>query len=631
MRIALLLLWHFQLAIAPSAELLRQIGQVNNANVGSYPVKKFASAKARAPYVGFPIDDPECDDGQNYFISPRGWKVRDPGPMILDRNGEVIWSNHFSNNFGGQAYDLKVQQYQGEDYLTFWLGDDRVRGHGAGHYYMLNSSYNIVRKVSGANGKLADLHEFLVTPEGTAVLIVFEPMLKDVRPAGRKFNDVWNQAIWDCLVQEVNIETGELVFEWRASEHVDMSLSYTKIENPDAGTKEKPYDFIHLNSVEKDEHGNYLISARNMHSILYVDGRTKQIIWTLGGKGNRYKAQSQGHALNMAWQHDARFVSPELFPETYRPSTSKPGTTTRLMTVFDNAALDWDYEYGPSYSRGLLLEIQYPTTTKQQTRQAFKPGDVAAGGASWVEVSAPLSDKDAEKLKDIDGSDPAYTVRVVHEYIHPEHVISSTQGSVQLLPQQKDRDARVLIGYGINAVATEFSGNGTVLCDMHFGGKSSWETGDVQSYRAYKFPWIGRPTDPPAIATRRGNAHFSWNGATEVVEWLLQESDLTGARVWTDVIKVPKTGFETTIPLLGDHHTVRKRYLRVTAIDKDGRILNHGISDHVDRYFSISGLGLTGNTLYLSLAIMCAGSVAVLFTLFKIFRGSSAKPSRKAS
>lgn len=59
--------------------------------------------------------------------------------MILDGDGNLVWTDHFSNKFGGQAYDLRVQNYRGEEYLTFWLGDDRVRGHGAGHYYMVRS------------------------------------------------------------------------------------------------------------------------------------------------------------------------------------------------------------------------------------------------------------------------------------------------------------------------------------------------------------------------------------------------------------------------------------------------------------------------------------------------------------
>ena len=110
---------------------------IDNGNSGSYPVQKFVSSKLRAPQVNFLQWHPECDDGLSYFITPRGWKVSDPGPMILDGAGTLIWSKHFANQFGGQAYDLKVQRYLGEEYLTFWLGDDTIRGHGAGHYYMV--------------------------------------------------------------------------------------------------------------------------------------------------------------------------------------------------------------------------------------------------------------------------------------------------------------------------------------------------------------------------------------------------------------------------------------------------------------------------------------------------------------
>ena len=76
--------------------------------------------------------------------------MSNPGPMIFDGDGSLIWSEYFSNQFGGQAYDLKVQRYRGDDFLTFWLGDDTVRGHGAGHYYTVfgDSSNTLVGAIS---------------------------------------------------------------------------------------------------------------------------------------------------------------------------------------------------------------------------------------------------------------------------------------------------------------------------------------------------------------------------------------------------------------------------------------------------------------------------------------------------
>lgn len=103
--------------------------QIDNGKQGSYPLlPNFATSEVRAPRINFETWSPECDDGRYYFVTPRGWKVNKPGPMILDAAGNLIWSKHFDNEFGGQAYDFKVQSYRGEQVLTFWLGDDTVRG-----------------------------------------------------------------------------------------------------------------------------------------------------------------------------------------------------------------------------------------------------------------------------------------------------------------------------------------------------------------------------------------------------------------------------------------------------------------------------------------------------------------------
>lgn len=125
--------------IAPSAPYYN--AEVDQGVHGSYPVRKFKTSDIRPPVVNFLNWTSECEDELHTFITPRGWSVSSPGPMILDSGGSVIWSQQFDNQFGGQAYDLKVQSYKGHDYLTFWLGDDRIRGHGHGHYHMVCSSF----------------------------------------------------------------------------------------------------------------------------------------------------------------------------------------------------------------------------------------------------------------------------------------------------------------------------------------------------------------------------------------------------------------------------------------------------------------------------------------------------------
>lgn len=142
MHLALLFLWHLSICLAGRPiEMLPPPPfdqAIDDGNSGYYPGRTYVTAESvKAPPVNFVQYSPECDDGLHYFITPRGHSIPRPGPAIVDRRGELVWFRHFENSFGGEAYNFLVQKYRGEDYLTFWLGDDRIRGHGSGFYYMV--------------------------------------------------------------------------------------------------------------------------------------------------------------------------------------------------------------------------------------------------------------------------------------------------------------------------------------------------------------------------------------------------------------------------------------------------------------------------------------------------------------
>ncbi|KAI7554563.1 hypothetical protein KC319_g13038 [Hortaea werneckii] len=632
MNVILLLSWHLATCLhrAAAASSAKDIvptspapynEAVDNGTYGYYPIRTFATANDVAqPQTNFLQWSEKCDDGLLYFLTPRGWSLPTPGPMILDRYGDLLWAHHYENKYGGQAYDFKVQEYKGEKYLTFWLGDDRVRGHGSGSYYMLNSSYDIVRKVKAANGLSADLHEFLITKEGTALMTMYQVIPHDVTEFrefdSEKEEDSDPNYIWDCLFQEIDIETGDLIFEWRASEHVPINSTFHDI-GP-GGTKNDAFDWFHINSIEKDELGNYLVSARYVHSLTYVNGKTGEIIWTLGGNTNDFMDLSGEFALNFAWQHDARFLPLDTFPNMYTPPDQKPGFTTRLVTMFDNAAEDQHYQYGLTYSRGLVLEITYPT------QGTFAKG---ASGPTYNDLTRRFEDPDYtdsvlnhRKLAEINGTDPNYTARVIKSFESPDRVRSSSQGSMQILPQTGGKDPKVLIGYGLNAVWTEFEADGSVLCDVHFGATTSWERGDIQSYRVYKFPWIGRPKSKPDVEISDDDAEVfvSWNGATEVATWILQCSQRKSKveTDWADVVSLRKSGFETIIPIPESmlSEPDPPRYLRVIALDSAGRRLDHGISRVIDRGLMASYFPLLDQKLPHQVSRMSPGRMVLIAT-----------------
>lgn len=396
--------------------------------------------------------------------------------------------------------------------------------------------------------------------------------------------------IWDGVFQEINIETNELLFEWRASEHVPITDTYRPIYS--MGTRSDPFDWFHINSVEKDELGNYIVSARYPHVILYIDGQTKETLWTLGGKGNDFMDMSEGNATNFAWQHDARFVSVDQVSNVYQPPPKREGFTTKLVSLFDNAAEDRHYQYGLPLSRGLLLEVTFPT-----------PGSAKAlAGASKAAAETKPSTEgvipQVAKMLTINGTDPDYMVRVIKSYDSPDLVRSSSQGSMQVVPQGSDRDAKVLVGYGLNAAWTEFDSNGTVLCDVHWAASTSWERGDMQSYRTYKFPWTGRPRWNPAVQLSDDDAevYVSWLGATDVREWVLQCSQKLSDndQDWSDLSRVQKQDFETSLSVPPGVRDAR--YLRVIALAESDRRLDYGTSKVLDRGIVATYLPASVNT-----------------------------------
>jgi hypothetical protein len=310
----------------------------------------------------------------------------------------------------------------------------------------INPAYDTIHRIGAANDRYADLHEFRLTPQGTALIVIFEPISFDVRPAGRVYDDVWNQYMWDCLIQEVDIKTKDAIFEWRASDHINIKDSYNNIVDRSVGTAQSPYDPFHFNSVDKDELGNYLISARYTHAIYYISGSTNKVIWTLGGKNNTFMDVSPISPLNFAWQHDARFVDVNAFPESYVPPPAKEGSTTRLLSLFDNAAEDWNYDQGPPNARGLLLEITYPTTPapESHTRKPARETEEINQMFKESQKSTTMSGIDAYKVADINGTNPAYTVRLVQQYSNTQTGRSSSQGSMQLVPTETGKDPHVL-------------------------------------------------------------------------------------------------------------------------------------------------------------------------------------------
>lgn len=237
------------------------------------------------------------------FITPTGPGGLVPlpgaiqGPEILDNQGRPVW---FLSLPGNQlASDFRIQTYQGQQVLTWAQGPGfELEQPGLTTDYVCDSTYNVIATVQAANGYNADLHEFQLTPQNTALITIYNTVPADLSSLGGPANG----SVLEGVAQEVDVATGSVVMEWHSLGHVALTESYIPVPTT-AGT---PYDYFHINSVKLDTDGNLLISARNVSTIFKVNRTTGAIIWRLGGKLSDF---TMGPGLPFAFQHDAEAVN----------------------------------------------------------------------------------------------------------------------------------------------------------------------------------------------------------------------------------------------------------------------------------------------------------------------------------
>ena len=220
------------------------------------------------------------------FIAPK-MVVAQAGPMIMDNRGEVVWFKPLNTR---GVTDFRVQHYRGKPVLTWWRGKVSNVGVGDGWYVIYDTSYRPIAEVRAGNRLVGDVHEFLITKNNTAVFTVYHRLPVDLSSVGGPKEG----KIWDGIVQEVDIRTGRVLFEWHSYPQVAIGESYAPPPKAEAGAKAPPFDYFHVNSIEVEPNGNFLVSARNTHTVYEIDRKTKKVLWRLGGKKSDFKLGDRG-------------------------------------------------------------------------------------------------------------------------------------------------------------------------------------------------------------------------------------------------------------------------------------------------------------------------------------------------
>jgi hypothetical protein len=407
------------------------------------------------------------------------------GPLIYTPQGRLVWFDRLSG--GETAEDLNEQTYEGRRVLTWWKGRVLSLGFGQGEDIVTSSSYQTVARIPGGNGLKADLHDFQIAPHDVAYITAFNPIRCDLRP----IKGAAGGAIVDTAIQEIDMKTGLVRWEWHSLDHVGAAES--EVETP---TGDTPWDYFHINSIDveggdSNQSGNLFISARSTWAGYQLEAGTGKVLWRLGGNRSSFK---MGPGTRTAWQHDGR-VLPD-----------------GEVSFFDDGSNPPIH----SQSRAIRIALDFKT---HEARLA----------SSYTHTNAPL--------------------------------LSPSQGNMQTLP-----DGNAVVGYGGVPAISEYAGGGALLLDAHLPL-------DMSFYRAFRFPWAGRPVSPPAVLASLNNTgeettvHASWNGATEVVSWRVLAGKASGGAL-TAQATIPDDGFESST-------TLPEKYARVAvqALDSAGHVL----------------------------------------------------------
>jgi hypothetical protein len=317
---------------------------------GAVPAASAATGRAASTLKPPPVTvltDKAGNGGGDIFISPFGdSSTYANGAEILSPDGKkVIWFHQAPA--GEEDSDFRTQTYDGKQVLTFWQGTG-FGGVSTGTDYIYNNHYKLIATVKAGNGYSADGHEFLITKQNTALILSYATATANLTSIGGPAD----QTVIDGIVQEINIKTGKVLFQWNSADHVPYSQS----EQPLPASASTPWDWFHINAVKVDTDGNLLVDARDTWTTYEVSPKTGKIIWQLGGKASSFKlTAAKGQALDnagdiFAWQHD---------PE---------GHGNGIYTFFDNEAAGTantgtDDLVALPYSRAITVKLNTKTHT----------------------------------------------------------------------------------------------------------------------------------------------------------------------------------------------------------------------------------------------------------------------------
>lgn len=272
--------------------------------------------------------------------------------IILDKNGLPIKYRPTTPN----SFNFK-QQPNGRYIVAETSGAHYgITGNGTKSIIRIfDEELNLLESFQMGNGYIAGPHEFMILPNGNYICVAQNPIPMDMSEMTEGGNP--NAFIVSNVIQEFDKDKN-VIFQWRAIDHIDIEESYLKLTDP-------VISYAHINALEVDRDGNWLISPRHTCSIMKINRGTGEIMWRLGGKKTDFTiiGDEKNGPEYFQYQHDIRRLN------------------NGDITMFDNGNLKT-----PQYSRGVRYSLDEVNKTATLVWQYRNTPDVYAGQQGSVQV-----------------------------------------------------------------------------------------------------------------------------------------------------------------------------------------------------------------------------------------------------
>jgi Arylsulfotransferase (ASST) len=254
--------------------------------------------------------------------------------LIADNRGQPVWVYESAN----LVMNFRVQKFAGRPVLTWWEGTV-VNGYFQGECVIADTAYRTLKRLTAGNGFHPEVHEFLISSRDTALISINNFVSTDLAPYGGPSDGT----VVEGVVQEIDIATGDVLFEWHSLDHVGLDETLLPVS--------ATWDYFHLNSIDVDQDDDLLISARYPSAVYKLDRSTGALIWRLGGTKSDFRL---GAGATFWFQHDAR---------------GHPGG---LLSLFDDGA-DSPTDAPEATSRAIVLGLDTAAMTAELVRSLPNP------------------------------------------------------------------------------------------------------------------------------------------------------------------------------------------------------------------------------------------------------------------